>query len=127
MPLVDDRSKRDIKARDAFFRGVGGMDFYARRSLVLARLARAVTRRPTTIPPALSWGVRFARRAGLRNLVREPVHAITFALHAFMDARDVKPAWDLLQQDVMSDDPRIRTTQERLRHALMQWPIPRAT
>ncbi|MGI9657952.1 MAG: radical SAM domain-containing protein [Gaiellaceae bacterium] len=114
LPLLDDESKGDMKARDAFFKGVGGMDFYARRSVVLARLARAVTRHPSTIPPALSWGVRFARRAGVRNLVGKPVHAITFALHAFMDARDVKPAWDLLQRDVMSDDPRIRATQERL-------------
>lgn len=114
LPLLDDRSKGDMRARDAFFRGVGGMDFYAGRLVVGARLARAVARRPWVIPPAVGWGVRFAHRAGLRNLLREPVHAITFALHAFMDARDVEPAWDLLQRDVMSDDPRIRATQERL-------------
>ena len=114
LPLVDDESRGDMRARDAFFKGVGGMDFYARKPLVLARLGRAIARHPSVIPPAIGWGVRFARRAGLRNLLREPAHAVTFGLHAFMDARDVKPAWDLLQQDVMSDDPRIRTTQERL-------------
>jgi hypothetical protein len=31
-----------------------------------------------------------------------------------MDARDVKPAWELLQRGESSDDPRIRATQERL-------------
>jgi len=69
---------------------------------------------PEVLPSTLGWIARLLRRAGLRNLVREPVHAITFGLHAFMDARDVKPAWDLLQKNVMSDDPRVRTTQERL-------------
>ncbi|MBA3748551.1 MAG: hypothetical protein H0W96_13820 [Solirubrobacterales bacterium] len=31
-----------------------------------------------------------------------------------MDARDVKPAWELLQRGEMSDDPKIHATQERL-------------
>ncbi len=113
-PLFDDESRGDMRARDAFFDTLGGMDFYAALPVVLARVIRGVGRRPLSVGPATGWGVRFARRAGLRNLVRQPIHAITFGLHAFMDARDVKPAWDLLQQNVMSDDPRIRTTQERL-------------
>jgi hypothetical protein len=35
-------------------------------------------------------------------------------MHSFMDARDVRPAWELLQRGETSDDPRIRATQERL-------------
>jgi len=35
-------------------------------------------------------------------------------MHSFMDAADVKPAWDALQRGETSDDPRIRETQERL-------------
>ncbi len=35
-------------------------------------------------------------------------------MHAFMDARDVTPAWELLQRGETSEDPRIRATQERL-------------
>jgi hypothetical protein len=31
-----------------------------------------------------------------------------------MDAADVKPAWELLQRGVTSEEPRIRETQERL-------------
>ncbi len=35
-------------------------------------------------------------------------------MHQFMDAADVDPAWELMQQGVVSDDPRLRETQERL-------------
>jgi hypothetical protein len=35
-------------------------------------------------------------------------------MHSFMDAADVRPAWELLQRGQPSDDPRIRATQERL-------------
>ncbi len=35
-------------------------------------------------------------------------------MHQFMDAADVKPAWDLMQRGQASDNPRIRATQERL-------------
>ena len=35
-------------------------------------------------------------------------------MHSFMDARDVTPAWELLQRGETSADPRIRATQERL-------------
>ena len=35
-------------------------------------------------------------------------------MHAFMDARDVRPAWELMQRGEVSDDPKIRATQERL-------------
>ena len=42
------------------------------------------------------------------------MHPVTFVMHSFMDARDVAPAWALLQRGTMSDEPRIRATQERL-------------
>jgi len=35
-------------------------------------------------------------------------------MHSFMDARYVRPAWELLQRDEISDDPKIREAQERL-------------
>lgn len=114
LPLFDDESSIDMRARDTFFRALGGMDFYGPGHHVLARFVRAAARHPSIVPAWLAWAARFARRAGVRHLARENIHAITFGMHAFMDARDVKPAWDLLRQNVMSDDPRIRTTQERL-------------
>ncbi len=35
-------------------------------------------------------------------------------MHTFMDAADVAPAWSLLRQGVVSDEPAVRATQERL-------------
>ncbi|MBA2517881.1 MAG: radical SAM domain-containing protein, partial [Solirubrobacterales bacterium] len=40
--------------------------------------------------------------------------AVTFVMHSFMDARQVRPAWEGLQRGELSDDPAIRATQERL-------------
>jgi hypothetical protein len=39
---------------------------------------------------------------------------MTYVMHSFMDARDVGPAWELMQRGETSADPRIRATQERL-------------
>jgi hypothetical protein len=39
---------------------------------------------------------------------------MTFVMHRFMHAEDVKPAWELMKRGETSDDPRIRETQERL-------------
>ena len=62
-----------------------------------------------------AWALRLLRRlGGVRAIRRDPPRAITYVMHAFMDARDVKPAWELLERGEMSDDPRIRATQERL-------------
>lgn len=114
VPLLDDTHPGDMRARDGFFKSIGGMDFYASKPLVAARLARAALRHPDVLPPTFGWAARVLRRAGVRDLIRKPVHAVTFGLHAFMDAEDVKPAWELLRKNVLSDDPHVRTTQERL-------------
>jgi hypothetical protein len=39
---------------------------------------------------------------------------MTFVMHRFMHAEDVKPAWELLERGETSDDPTIKETQERL-------------
>jgi hypothetical protein len=39
---------------------------------------------------------------------------VSYVMHQFMDAADVRPAWELMQRGQTSDDPRIRATQERL-------------
>jgi hypothetical protein len=58
---------------------------------------------------------RFVRRAGGPLAVRRnPPRAITYVMHSFMDAEDVKPAWEGLRRGEMSEDPGIRATQERL-------------
>lgn len=64
---------------------------------------------PDTLPVAVGWAARLARRASLRILRR--VHPTTNVMHSFMDARDVAPAWELLRRGVAADDPGARATQ----------------
>lgn len=52
--------------------------------------------------------------AVVRALRRGELVPMTFVMHRFMHAEDVKPAWELLRRGETSDDPRIRETQERL-------------
>ena len=79
------------------------------------RSARAIARHPAVVRSGAAWALRLLHRAGgVRAIRRSPPRAITYVMHAFMDARDVKPAWELLQRGETSDDPRIRATQERL-------------
>jgi len=73
-----------------------------------------VMRRPSVVPLAASWAVRFVRRAGGLRAFRGGVHPLTIVMHSFIDARDVAPAWDLLRQGLVSDEPAIRAAQERL-------------
>ena len=107
VPLLDDREPRDLLVRDRFLAAYGGMDMAA--PLLVPRLLRGALREPRVVPEMVRWGGRLARRVGPRR-----ASAVTFVMHAFMDARDVKPAWELLEQGVMSEDPRVRATQERL-------------
>jgi hypothetical protein len=113
--LLDDRDPRDLAARDAFFATFGGMDFEHPPALLAAKLARAVGARPASLRLAAQWAARFTTRCGgPLAMRRDGVRAITFVMHSFMDARDVRPAWELLQRGERSDDPRIRAAQERL-------------
>ncbi|MGI8659837.1 MAG: radical SAM domain-containing protein, partial [Thermoleophilaceae bacterium] len=43
-----------------------------------------------------------------------PPSAMTFVMHSFMHADDVKPAWELMQRGETAEDPAVRATQERL-------------
>jgi hypothetical protein len=102
----------ELEVRDAFFHAFGGMDFDAPHLPI--KLVRVLARYPRAIPVTLRWLGRFVRRARLRALLRHGAQPITFVMHSFMDAEDVRPAWDGLQRGEISDDPRIRATQERL-------------
>jgi hypothetical protein len=112
--LLDDRDPRDVEVRDAFFEAFGGMDFEHPRALLAAKLARVFWRYPRGLGVLARWTGRFVRRAGLIPLLRHGAQPITFVMHSFMDAKDVRPAWQGLQRGEISDDPRIRATQERL-------------
>lgn len=114
--LLDPKDPRDLHLRNAFFHGLGGVDFNAPPQLLLPRLARAALAHPTLVPQVIGWARRTLRRVGgIATLRREHLAPMTFVMHRFMDASDVRTAWELLQRGEASDEPRIQETQERLR------------
>jgi len=118
-PALDDDDPEDLAARDAFFTYLGGIHWGARPALLVARLARVLAAHPRLAATAGRWLARRVRRAGgvvavVRALRRGELVPMTFVMHRFMHAEDVKPAWELLQRGETSDDPRIVETQERL-------------
>jgi len=115
VPLLDEDDERDRRALDAFVATFGGMDFAVPRALLAARLTRAFAGRPTALADLAGWTRRFVARAGGMNAVRaHPPRAMTYVVHAFMDAERVRPAWEGLKRGELSADPGVRETQERL-------------
>ena len=112
--LLDDTDQRDLDARDAFFRHLGGMHFNAPPALLAARLARVAATHPSTLTTGLGWLARAVRRTGPAALARHRPQPMTFVMHRFMHAADVAPAWELTQRGEWSKDPQILETQERL-------------
>ncbi|MGH9171829.1 MAG: radical SAM protein [Acidimicrobiales bacterium] len=118
-PLLDDGDPRDLAARDAFFTHLGGVHWNATPVLLGVRLARVLLTYPRLFGTAFGWLRRLVRRAGgtrlvAMALVRKELVPMTFVMHRFMHAEDVAPAWEMLQQGELSDDPRLREVQERL-------------
>ena len=114
--LLDEDDPRDARALADFVAAFGGMDFQAgSHRLRAARCVRAIARHPAVLRSGVPWAARLAGRlGGPRAIVRERPRAMTYVMHAFMDARDVQPAWELLQRGELSDEPKLRETQERL-------------
>jgi hypothetical protein len=114
--LLDEDDPRDARALADFLAAFGGMDFDdGGRGLRAARCARAVARHPAVLRSGLPWAARLVRRlGGPRAIRRQRPRAVTYVMHSFMDARHVRPAWELLQRGEVSDDPRILETQQRL-------------
>jgi len=113
-PILDDRDERDLRVRDRFLDAFGGMDFERAPAALVAAVARVVARQPAVVPAAAGWAARFVRRSGARRLLTGRPRALTFVVHAFMDAEVVKPAWEGLQRGETTGDPRVRAAQERL-------------
>ena len=114
VPVIDDQVPADLVVRDRLFAAFGGVDFGASRGLLAIRLLRAAARHPRVVPAAGRWAGRLLRRVGVGAALRGRVRPLTFVMHMFMDADDVRPAWELLRRGELADDPRIRATQERL-------------
>lgn len=114
VPILDDRDPRDLAVRDRFLATFRSFDF-ERPPLTLAiALARVLVRDPLALRGAPGWAWRLARRLGWRRLLFGHPRALTFVVHAFMDAKVVTPAWELMERGERAEDPEIRAAQERL-------------
>ncbi len=120
IPAVDPDSAGDLAARDLCLGRYGGYGLDAsQRGLLVVRVAATLTRHPGHALVVLAWVGRAVRRSGglghaLACLARGRVRPLTLVVHAFMDAADVRPAWELMGRGVVAEDPRVRATQERL-------------
>lgn len=116
VPLIDEDSEAEAKFLDSFIAAVGGMDFVTSKPLLVAKLARAFAREPRLLPRLVGYGARVARRSGgPRALRATPPTAMTYVMHAFMDARTVRPAWEAMERgETTHADPEIQATIERL-------------
>ena len=114
LPLVDDRNAADLRTRDVFMQAFGSMDFDRPRAHAAGAVARVVARRPSVAAHALGWAARFVRRAGPLALLRHRARPLTLVVHAFMNAREVAPAWELMQRGEIAQDPKVREAQQRL-------------
>ncbi|MGH9088082.1 MAG: radical SAM domain-containing protein [Acidimicrobiales bacterium] len=118
-PVLDEDDPEDLAVRDAYYAHLGGFHWHAPAWLLALRLARVLYRRPGLAVVAAGWLRRHLRRSGgaisvLRAVLHRELVPMTFVMHRFMHADDVKPAWEALRRGERSDDPRLRETQERL-------------
>lgn len=118
--VLDADEPKDIAARDRFLKHYGGMIFgdIPRWALTI-KVSRAILSHPQDLVPLVGLMRRIIRRGGglraiLRAARRRKVSFKTFVVHNFMDAEQVKPAWDMMKKGIVADDPKLKETQERL-------------
>ena len=118
--LLDADDPRDIAARDRFLDHFGGMIFGdIPKHILTIKIIRAIAGHPGDIAPLIGLARRVVKRAGgvgrmLRAARKGKLGFKTFVVHNFMDAAEVAPAWALMEKGIVSDDPKILETQERL-------------
>jgi hypothetical protein len=114
-PVLDGGRQQDLAVRSAFFRYLGPLNFTGTPvPLLAARIALVTARHPRIVAIAAGWLARTVRRVGVRRLVAHRVRPVSYVMHQFMDAADVRPAWQLMRRGETSADPRIHATQQRL-------------
>jgi hypothetical protein len=118
--LLDADDPKDIAARDRFLDHFGGMIFGdIPKHILTVKIIRALAGHPGDIPPLIGLAGRVVKRAGgVRRMIRAARRGKlgfkTFVVHNFMDAEQVAPAWELMEKGIVSDDPLLKETQERL-------------
>ncbi|MDQ6752598.1 MAG: radical SAM domain-containing protein [Actinomycetota bacterium] len=119
-PLLDPEDPEDLATRDRVLAHFGGMFFGGTpKTVVTVKVVRALLGHLEDVPVLIRFAARMLGRAGgLRRVAtaayRRQLSFKTFVVHNFMDAAEVKPAWELMERGVVSEDPKIRETQERL-------------
>ena len=118
-PVLDDEDPKDLATRDAFLTYLGGIHWGAQPALLAIRLIRMLARHPELAAIAGSWLARRVRHSGgtisvLKSFARGKFVPMTFVMHRFMHAENVKQAWELTQRGETSDDSVILETQQRL-------------
>ena len=118
VPLLDPDDSRDLQARDAFLDRLGGLRVSGTSTGMLsARLLRAAVSNLGAAGVAAGWARRaVSRSGGVLVLARRwrTVRPMTFVMHSFMDAAEVRPAWELMEQGIVAEEPSVRAVQERL-------------
>lgn len=120
VPMFDPDCGDDLKARDRALDHFGGVNFSGTPPALLAvKVLRVLVRHPADVEVALAWTRRLVRRAGgARRIVWASragrLTPMTYVVHHFMDAADVAPAWRLMQEGEVAQEPDVRATQERL-------------
>lgn len=120
IPLLDPADPRDLKVRDIVLNHFGGMIFGGTpRSILAMKISRVLLKHPGDLAPLVTFIQRLIKRAGgvrglTRAVIKRDLEFKTFVVHNFMDAAVVKPAWELMEQGIVAEDPKIKETQERL-------------
>ena len=114
-PVLDDENAHDLAVRDAFLQRLGGVSFSGTPPLMLlGKLLRVVARHPSVVVVAFGWALRMLRKVGALHVLRNGIRPVTFVMHSFMDAAEVQPAWQAMQDGRLPDDPAVAATVERL-------------
>lgn len=117
VPFFDDKCKGDMKIRDIMCQQFGNVVLSPK--ILLLKSLRFATTRFWLIPVFISWFIRFCRRAGgLHRVLRYGVRMITFVMHRFMDAEDVKQAWEMMDSGVTAEDPRASDAGPRVKETI---------
>ncbi len=120
LPVLSSKDQRDIRARDLFYKYLGGINYNTKIWDLLPRLIRVALFHPVTVKEGAKWLMRQVQRSGgtlkvIQAIATKNIVPMTFVMHRFMNAEDVKVAWDLMEQGIDSEEPTIKETQERLR------------
>lgn len=115
--LFDDLCNEDVKVRDIIIHKFGNI--VLKPKLLTFKFIRTLLSMPWLLIPAIAWVIRVVRRAGgIWCILRYGVRPLTIVMHRFMDAEDVNKAWELIENGIARDDPRVDEAGSRVRETM---------